>query len=79
MEEEDGEERWGQGAKKVKRAERGEERKFTSFYDKPYLRQQALSGWRKSGRTQTAFGVAVPSWAEREYVLPAWVMKEEEV
>lgn len=50
-----------------------EEREFTSFYDKPYLRQQALSGWRKSSRTQTAFGQPLPPLVEKEYELPSYI------
>lgn len=43
---------------------------FTSFYDKPYMREQALSKWRKSSRTQTAFGQPLPVIAEKEFELP---------
>ena len=46
------------------------EAEFTSFYDKPYMREQALSKWRKSSRTQTAFGQPLPVITEKEFALP---------
>jgi len=44
---------------------------FTSFYDSPSARLQAISNnRRKSSRMQTAFGVPLPVMEEKEFELP---------
>ncbi|KAL4883747.1 something about silencing, SAS, complex subunit 4-domain-containing protein [Aspergillus karnatakaensis] len=56
----------------------GPEKPFTSFYAKPHLREQAMSGNRK-GRTRLAFGHPIPELTEREFVLPGDILTEEAI
>ncbi|KAL4977739.1 something about silencing, SAS, complex subunit 4-domain-containing protein [Aspergillus desertorum] len=51
---------------------------FTSFFAKPYLRAQAMSGNRK-GRTRLAFGHPIPEVAEREFELPRDILTPETI
>ncbi|KAI5842060.1 hypothetical protein BZA05DRAFT_412509 [Tricharina praecox] len=47
------------------------EPEFTSFYDTPSARLQAISNnRRKSSRMQTAFGVPLPTMEDKEFQLP---------
>jgi hypothetical protein len=56
---------------KIRKSSPKPEAEFTSFYDKPYKRQQALNRWRKSSRTpQTAFGEPLPVLKEKDFELP---------
>ncbi|KAL5336724.1 something about silencing, SAS, complex subunit 4-domain-containing protein [Aspergillus crustosus] len=49
------------------------EKPFTSFYAKPHLREQAMSGNRK-GRTRLAFGQPIPDLEEKEFELPGDIL-----
>ncbi|KAL5001627.1 something about silencing, SAS, complex subunit 4-domain-containing protein [Aspergillus recurvatus] len=51
---------------------------FTSFFAKPHLRAQAMSGNRK-GRTRLAFGHPVPEVGEREFELPRDILTPEAI
>ncbi|KAL4902602.1 something about silencing, SAS, complex subunit 4-domain-containing protein [Aspergillus multicolor] len=51
---------------------------FTSFFDKPHLRAQAMSGNRK-GRTRLAFGHPVPELEEKEFELPVDILTPEAI
>jgi hypothetical protein len=57
-------------ASKAKKDSSKAEPEFTSFYDSPAMRQQALSNRRKSSRTQTAFGQPLPTIEEKDFELP---------
>jgi hypothetical protein len=52
------------------------EPEFVSFYDKPSLRQQALSNRRKSSRALTAFGQPLPTLEQRDFQLPEELMND---
>jgi hypothetical protein len=54
------------------------ERPFTSFYAKPHLREQAISGNRK-GRTRLAFGHPIPDLEEKEFELPGDILTLEAI
>ncbi|KAL4872264.1 hypothetical protein BDV12DRAFT_183213 [Aspergillus spectabilis] len=54
------------------------ERPFTSFYTKPHLREQAISGNRK-GRTRLAFGHPIPDLEEKEFELPGDILTPEAI
>ncbi|RDW81696.1 acetyltransferase SAS4-like domain-containing protein [Aspergillus mulundensis] len=51
---------------------------FTSFFDKPHLRAQAMLGNRK-GRTRLAFGHPVPELGERDFELPGDILTPEAI
>ncbi|KAL2831806.1 something about silencing, SAS, complex subunit 4-domain-containing protein [Aspergillus cavernicola] len=51
---------------------------FTSFYAKPHLRDQAMSGTRK-GRTRLAFGHPIPEMQEKEFDLPSDILTPEAI
>ncbi|KAL4916694.1 something about silencing, SAS, complex subunit 4-domain-containing protein [Aspergillus aurantiobrunneus] len=51
---------------------------FTSFYAKPHLRDQAMSGSRK-GRTRLAFGHPIPDVEEKEFELPGDILTPEAI
>lgn len=53
------------------------DRPFTSFYDKPHLRDAALGKVRNNGRSVLAFGVAVPEVQQREFELPDEMLTED--
>ncbi|KAF8543414.1 hypothetical protein BDD12DRAFT_907228 [Trichophaea hybrida] len=57
-------------ASKAKKDPPKAEPEFTSFYDRPSMRQQALSNRRKSSRIQTAFGQPLPTIEEKDFELP---------
>ncbi|GJP90250.1 hypothetical protein CBS147320_7706 [Aspergillus niger] len=52
---------------------------FTSFYSKPHLRELALSGPNRKGRTRLAFGQPIPEMEEREFELPAEILTPEAI
>ena len=54
------------------------EKPFTSFYDKPYLRDAAI-GKHRRGRTRFAFGQPLPDVEEREFALPDDMLTEEAI
>ncbi|KAL4989835.1 something about silencing, SAS, complex subunit 4-domain-containing protein [Aspergillus falconensis] len=51
---------------------------FISFFAKPHLRAQAMSGNRK-GRTRLAFGHPVPELGERDFELPGDILTPEAI
>lgn len=51
---------------------------FTSFFAKPHLREQAMSGNRK-GRSRFAFGQPIPDVEEREFELPGDILTPEAI
>ncbi|KAL4774002.1 something about silencing, SAS, complex subunit 4-domain-containing protein [Aspergillus nidulans var. acristatus] len=51
---------------------------FTSFFAKPHLRAQAMSGNRK-GRTRLAFGHLIPELGERDFELPGVILTREAI
>ncbi|KAL4923446.1 acetyltransferase SAS4-like domain-containing protein [Aspergillus undulatus] len=51
---------------------------FTSFFSKPHLREQAMSGNRK-GRTRLAFGHPVPEFPEKDFELPSDILTSEAI
>ncbi|KAL4814105.1 something about silencing, SAS, complex subunit 4-domain-containing protein [Aspergillus spinulosporus] len=51
---------------------------FTSFFAKPHLRAQAMSGNRK-GRTRLAFGHLIPDLGERDFELPGDILTPEAI
>ncbi|KAL4784714.1 something about silencing, SAS, complex subunit 4-domain-containing protein [Aspergillus varians] len=51
---------------------------FTSFYAKPHLRAQAMSGHRK-GRTRLAFGHPIPDLEEKDFELPGDILTPEAI
>ena len=53
-----------------------DERPFTSFYSKPYLREAAI-GKHRRGRTRFAFGLIVPEMVEQEFELPDEMLTED--
>ncbi|RDW73181.1 hypothetical protein BP6252_07088 [Coleophoma cylindrospora] len=54
-----------------------EEKEFTSFFSKPYLREAALHKHRRSGRSVSAWGQPVPELAEECFDLPEEYRDEE--
>ncbi|PWY69877.1 hypothetical protein BO83DRAFT_340479 [Aspergillus eucalypticola CBS 122712] len=54
-------------------------RPFTSFYSKPHLRELALAGPARKGRTRLAFGQPIPEIEEREFELPAEILTPEAI
>ncbi|CCX30172.1 Similar to hypothetical protein ASPNIDRAFT_45558 [Aspergillus niger ATCC 1015]; acc. no. EHA21504 [Pyronema omphalodes CBS 100304] len=63
-------------ASPVKKEPPKPEPEFVSFYDKPSLRQQALSNRRKSSRALTAFGQPLPTLEQRDFQLPEELMND---
>ncbi|KZF26136.1 hypothetical protein L228DRAFT_242554 [Xylona heveae TC161] len=53
-----------------------QERPFTSFYSKPYLRAAAVGKHRRN-RSRTAFGLPLPEVAEKEFGLPEHILTQE--
>lgn len=51
---------------------------FTSFFAKPHLREQAMSGNRK-GRSRLAFGQPIPDVEEKEFELPGDILTPEAI
>ncbi|KAL4738964.1 something about silencing, SAS, complex subunit 4-domain-containing protein [Aspergillus similis] len=51
---------------------------FTSFFAKPHLRAQAMSGNRK-GRARLAFGHLIPELGEKEFELPGDILTPEAI
>ncbi|KAL6239312.1 something about silencing, SAS, complex subunit 4-domain-containing protein [Aspergillus navahoensis] len=51
---------------------------FTSFFAKPHLRAQAMSGNRK-GRTRLAFGHPIPEVGDRDFELPGDILTPEAI
>ena len=61
----------GQASKALKKAKSPKvEPEFTSFYNSPSMREQAVSNRRRSSRMQTAFGQPLPAMEEKEFSLP---------
>ncbi|OJJ71650.1 hypothetical protein ASPBRDRAFT_126163 [Aspergillus brasiliensis CBS 101740] len=52
---------------------------FTSFYSKPHLRELALAGPNRKGRTRLAFGQPIPEIEEHEFELPAEILTPEAI
>ena len=47
-----------------------QEKPFTSFYKKSYMRAAVMGKHRRSGRSRTAFGYPIPDLEERPFELP---------
>ena len=56
-----------------------DEKPFTSFYSKPYLRDAAIGKHRRTGRTRFAFGQPLPEIREGEFDLGEGILTEERV
>lgn len=54
-----------------------EEKEFTSFFSKPYLREAALHKHRRSGRSVSAWGQPVPEIGKEYFELPEEYRDEE--
>lgn len=54
------------------------EKRFTSFFPKPYLRDAAI-GKHRRGRTKIAFGHPIPDFLEKDFSLPADMLSQEAI
>lgn len=53
------------------------EKPFVSFFAKPHMREAALAGTRRSGRSAFAFGHPIPQLTDQEFELPEELIDSE--